>query len=145
MEERKHTQKTVKACETKDLIHLVNVRAHVVMTEHNALWLTRAAAGENDCREVIEAGRGLSSKRALEQADGQKPSHQKSRELFGDGRRARHKRPPLPSPLLQRRRGRTPNKILQKHRFDRDFELHLFEKRFRGDDGFDVALMDARG
>src|SRR6266853_5770477 len=88
MEKRKHTQESVMAGETKDLIHLVNVRANIVMTEHDAFRLACAAAGENHRREVVEAGIGLSSKSSFEQAGGQKPGHQKSCELFADGRSA---------------------------------------------------------
>ena len=48
--------------------------------------------------------------------------------------------------LIMGARGARPSDdVFQHHRLARHRELHLFQKCLRGDDGFDVALPDARG
>ena len=61
----------------------------------------------------------------LQPAHGQQPGHEKRRQFF--------------------RRARTRRAFLDENQLARHRQLDLFQKRFRGDDGFDVALPDAGG
>ena len=54
MEKWQNPQQAIFASEAKDLVHLFDIRADVMVSKHYAFRLTRAAAGENDRRQVIE-------------------------------------------------------------------------------------------
>src|SRR5258708_1639887 len=54
MEEWKNSEQAIFAREAKDLIHLFDVRADIVMRKHNAFRLARAAAGKDHRRQIVE-------------------------------------------------------------------------------------------
>src|SRR5439155_20438423 len=76
MEERQNPQHPVMAIETKDLVHLPDVRAEIVMGEQDAFRLAGAAAGEDDGGRLIQSGFDLAPERAFKQPGGKKASHE---------------------------------------------------------------------
>ena len=60
VEERQDAHKAVRAVQAEDLFELLDVRADVVVAQHHAFRLARAAAGEDDRRQVVQ--RGLASR-----------------------------------------------------------------------------------
>ena len=66
MEERQHAHKAVRPVQAEDLLELLDVRADVVVAEHDAFGIARAAAGEDDRRQVVQ--RGLASRARAERS-----------------------------------------------------------------------------
>ena len=125
MEERQHAHKAVGPVQAKDLFELLDVRADVVVAQHHALRIARAAAGENDRRQVVQRGFLLASQRALQPANRQQPRAEQRAKLLAGARFSRH--------------------LLQEDSLAGHFELHLVEEGPGGQHGLDAALADAGG
>ncbi len=57
MEERQDAHEAVASVQAEDLFELLDVRADVVVAEHHALGIARAAAGEDDRRQIVQGTR----------------------------------------------------------------------------------------
>ena len=126
MEERQDAQEAIVVVQAEHLFELLDVRADVVMGQHHALRVAGAAAGENHGGQIVQAGFSFRAQQPLQPTVRHEPRHERTRRAF-------QPRPGLAADFLQQ------------NGLARQFELDLLEKHFRGDDGFDVALPDARG
>ena len=54
MEKRQHAEHAIIALKREDLAHLLDVRADVVMREHDALGFAGAATGKNHGGEIVQ-------------------------------------------------------------------------------------------
>ena len=82
VEERQDAEDAVASAEGKRLSQLIGIGDDVVMSEHHALWVTRAAAGENDRGEIIERSFLSATERLLEDCRRQRPRHERGDEFF---------------------------------------------------------------
>ena len=82
MEERQDAEKTIAATQPKHLLQLLDVRANVVMAQHHPLGIARAAAGENHCGKVVQAGFLLRAQNPLQPAIRHQPRDEKRGEFF---------------------------------------------------------------
>ena len=73
MEEGQHAEKDVAFGEHESLAHLINVGHDVVVSEHHAFGFAGAAAGKNNCGEIVERLRFSGAESAFEQRAGQEP------------------------------------------------------------------------
>ena len=121
MEERQHAEQLIFAAEHERLAHLLDVGRDVVVRQHHALGLARAAARENDRGEIVERLL-LAAHRALDPCAGQKPEQQRG-DSFAEARAGR--------------------RFFDQDCFARHLQRDAIEQRLRGDHGFELALRGA--
>src|SRR5580658_3984448 len=76
MEERQDAEEHVAAIELHRLRHLLDIRNDIEVREHYAFGLARAAAGENDGREIVELRRAFAAENAFKKTARQRPEKQ---------------------------------------------------------------------
>ena len=133
MEKWKNSQQPILAREAKDLIHLFDVRADIVMRKHNAFRLARAAAGKDHRRQIVKGwGRcrwsiiqveAISAESFFEEIYRHTQSAEQGKNLF--------------------RKPWIFGHLLQEHGLSRYRELHFLEKCFRRHYRLEIALANA--
>ena len=68
MEERQDAQETIMVVQSEHLFELLDVRADVIVRQHDAFWLAGAAAGENHGGQIVQAGFSLRAQRSLQES-----------------------------------------------------------------------------
>src|SRR6516225_7319160 len=77
MEKWQHTNHTVFAIKPEDLFELLDVRADVIVAEHDPFWITCAATGENHGRQVIKLDRFATPEQPFQRAKRCQPGQNK--------------------------------------------------------------------
>ena len=81
MKERQHAQQAIVGVEHEHLPHLLDIGGDVVVREHHALGLARAAAGKNNRGEIVEGFVLSAAQSSFEHSAGQKPQQQRHQPL----------------------------------------------------------------
>src|SRR5437899_1984235 len=125
VEEREDTEKSVILSKRKHVAELFDVRTDVVVSQHHSLGIAGAAARENDRGDIVEGDLPIAPEELFKPRDGANPGKEERAQFFCEAR------------LL--------SDIFQEDSLAWQFDLHLVQKGFRGDDGLDAALADAGG
>jgi len=88
MKERQDTQHAIAATQPKDLLQLFKVRPHVIVAQHHALGIARAAAGEDHGGQVFQAGFFLRAQDSLQPTIRHQPGDERGGKFFADARSA---------------------------------------------------------
>src|SRR5207248_2698845 len=127
MKERQDAEDLVTATQWKYLRHLLDVRADVVVREHHAFRLARAAAREDDGSEIVQLNLLLLAQGMFEYCNRQQKGHHDRSQFFYDARLGRE--------LFDQHDPRPGGQL----------DLCFVEESLRCDDGFQSALLDCRG